>query len=249
MPVSGARIVPPIMAAMPTIAHNPGSPTFVPVPIRAPRAPPSINSGASTPPEVPAGLPSDLLLRRPDVRRGERQLAAATANIGVATAELWPKFFLTGAAGYQSLDAGTFLEPASKFWSAGPSVRWRLLEYPRLKAQINAQTAQQQQVLAQFDQTVLLSLEEVENALVAYGKEKERRLALAESVAASRRSVELANLLYTKGLGEFLNVLVSQRALYQAEDTLAQSDRAVTVNLVALYKALGGGWEPPAQSR
>lgn len=202
-----------------------------------------------TPPEVPAGLPSDLLLRRPDVRRGERQLAAATANIGVATAELWPKFFLTGSAGFQSLDAGTFLEPASKFWSAGPSVRWRLLEYPRLKAQINAQTALQQQVLAQFDQTVLLALEEVENALVAYGKEKERHLALAESVVASRRSVELANLLYTKGLGEFLNVLVSQRALYQAEDTLAQSDRAVTVNWVALYKALGGGWEPPAKSR
>ncbi len=197
------------------------------------------------PPEVPAGLPSDLLLRRPDVRQSERQLAAATARIGVAKAELFPKFFLTGTAGYQSLDAATLIEPASQFWSAGPSVRWRLLEYPRLKAEINAQTAQQEALLAQFNQTVLLALEDVENALVAYAKEKERYQSLRESVAASRRSVELANQLYAKGLGEFLNVLVNQRSLYQAEDALVQSERTMTENVVALYKALGGGWEVP----
>lgn len=198
------------------------------------------------PTEVPAGLPADLLRRRPDVRQSERQLAGATARIGVATAELFPKFFLTGNAGYQSLDAGNLIEPASKFWSAGPSVRWRLLEYPRLKAQIKAQTAQQEQALAQFNQIVLTSLEEVENALVAYGKERERFVSLSESVVASQRALDLANQLYTAGLGEFLSVLVAERTLYEAQDAQVLSQRAITENLIALYKALGGGWDPAA---
>lgn len=201
------------------------------------------------PPEVPAGLPADLLRSRPDVRRSERQLAATSARMGMATAEFFPKFFLTGTAGYQSLDAGSLFSPASKFWSAGPSVRWRLLEYPRLRAQVRAQDAQQNQALAQFEQTVLIALEDVENALVAYGKEKERLGALREAVDASRRAVELANELYAKGLGEFLNVLVAQRALYQAEDAVVVSQRTVSENLVALYKALGGGWAAPSPTQ
>ncbi|MCU0772323.1 MAG: efflux transporter outer membrane subunit [Verrucomicrobia bacterium] len=201
-----------------------------------------------TPPEVPAGLPSDLLLRRPDVRASERQLAAATAQIGVAEAELFPKFFLTGIAGFQSLEAGTLFSPDSQFWTAGPSVRWRILEYPRLKAQVNAQTAQQEESLARFNQTVLTSLEEVENALVAYGKEKERYRSLTEAVDSTRRSLDLADQLYTAGIGDFLNVLITQRALYEAEDALVQSERTVTSNLVALYKALGGGWDAQAGS-
>jgi NodT family efflux transporter outer membrane factor (OMF) lipoprotein len=196
-----------------------------------------------TPMEVPAGLPSDLLLRRPDVRRSERQVAAATARIGVATAELFPKFNLMGVAGYQSLDISTLISPGSEFWTAGPSVRWRLLEYPRLRAQIKAQTAEQEQLLAQYHQTVLTSLEDVENALVAYAKEKERYVAISEEVRANRRAFELASQVYTSGLGDFLNVLVAQRALYQTEDDEVTSQRAVTLNLVALYKALGGGWE------
>jgi outer membrane protein, multidrug efflux system len=200
------------------------------------------------PPEVPAGLPSELLRRRPDIQRSERQLAGATARIGVATAELFPKFYLTGAAGYQSLSTENLIEPASKFWSIGPLVRWRLLEYPRLKAQINATTAQQEQVLAQFNQVVLLSLEEVENAIVAYGNEKDRYTALSQSVTESRRSFELANELYTKGLGEFLNVLIAQRALFESEDAQVQSQRTMTQNAVALYKALGGGWQVETKS-
>jgi outer membrane protein TolC len=122
-------------------------------------------------------------------------------------------------------------------------VRWRLLEYPRLRAQIRAQTAQQEEALAQFEQTVLASLEDVENALVAYGKEKERYLALSEEADANRRALELARQIYRSGLGEFLNVLDAERSLFQAEDSLAQSQGTVSVNLVALYKALGGGWE------
>lgn len=201
------------------------------------------------PPEVPAGLPSELLRRRPDVRSSERHLAAATARIGVATAELFPKFSLTGAAGFQSLHLGNLISPASEFFSAGPSVRWRLLEYPRLRAQIRAQTAQQEEALAQFHQTVLTSLEDVENALVAYGNEKERYRALSEEVAADRRAFELANQVYTSGLSEFLNVLDAERSLYQAQDAQAQSQRAVSLNLVALYKALGGGWEPEVKKK
>jgi NodT family efflux transporter outer membrane factor (OMF) lipoprotein len=199
------------------------------------------------PPAVPAGLPSELLRRRPDIQRSERQLAGATARIGVATAELFPKFYLTGAAGYQSLSADNLIEPASKFWSLGPLVRWRLLEYPRLKAQIHATTAQQEQILAQFNQVVLLSLEEVENAIVAYGNEQDRYTALSQSVTESRRSFDLANELYTKGLGEFLNVLIAQRALFESEDAQVQSQRTMTQNAVALYKALGGGWQVEAK--
>jgi len=195
------------------------------------------------PPSVPVGLPSDLLLRRPDVRRTERQLASATAQIGVATAELFPKFNLIGTAGFQSLHAANFFSPASEFWNAGPTITWRLLEYPRLRATIRAQSAQQEEVLAQYYQTVLMSLEDVENALIAYGKEQERRRDLEESVQNNRRSLELANQLYTKGLGEFLNVLDSQRSLYIVEDQLVQSEQSVSINAVALYKALGGGWE------
>lgn len=197
----------------------------------------------SSPPSVPVGLPSDLLRRRPDVRRSERQLAAATAEIGVATAELFPKFSLTGLAGYQSLHTTDLIMPASKFWAAGPSVRWRLFEMPKLHAQIRVQTAEQEAALAQFQQTVLVSLEDVENALVAFGKEQERRRTLGEAVEASRRAVDIAHQQYTKGLGDFLNVVVAERALYESEDQLVNSDRTVALNLVSLYKALGGGWE------
>jgi len=196
-----------------------------------------------TPPGVPVGLPADLLRRRPDVRRSERQLAAATAEIGVATAELFPKFSLTGIAGFQSLHTSDLFAPSSRFWTAGPSVRWRLFEMPKLHALVRAQTAEQEEALALYQQTVLVSLEDVENALVAYGKEQERYQTLGEAVDASRRAVEIANQQYTKGLGDFLNVVVAERALYESEDQFVDSERTVSLNLVALYKALGGGWE------
>ncbi len=202
-----------------------------------------------TPPSVPVGLPSDLLLRRPDVRSSERQLATATAQIGVATAELFPKFSLTGLAGYQSLNAQNLISPGSEFWSAGPVVRWRLLEYPRLRAAIRSQSALADQALAQYHQTVLTALQDVENALVAYDREQERQRALSEAAHNSRRSLDLSNELYTKGVGDFINVLLAQRALYQAEDQLVLSQQTISTDLVSLYKALGGGWEsePPKQ--
>jgi NodT family efflux transporter outer membrane factor (OMF) lipoprotein len=195
------------------------------------------------PPEVPVGLPSDLLRRRPDVRRAERQLAAATANIGVQTAELFPKFSLTGVGGFQSFSAGDWFTGGSKYWSAGPSVTWRILDLGHVRSQIQTANTQAQQSLAMYDKAVLTSLEDVENALVAYSKEQARHRSLQEAVDASRSAVEISTELYKNGLTSFLSVVDAERSLYQAEDELVQSGRTVTVNLVALYKALGGGWQ------
>lgn len=197
----------------------------------------------SVPPAVPVGLPSELLRRRPDVRSAERQLAAVTADIGVETAELFPKFSLIGVGGFQSLSVSDWFVPQGKYWSAGPTVTWRFLDFGRIRARVKAANARQEQALAQYELAVLTALEDVENALVAYANEQVRYRALSAAVTANRRAVVLANDLYAKGLGDFLNVLDAQRSLYQSEDQLVDSTRAVAANLVALYKALGGGWE------
>jgi outer membrane protein, multidrug efflux system len=195
------------------------------------------------PPEVPIGLPSDLLRRRPDVRRAERDLAATTANVGVQTAELFPKFSLTGVGGFQSFSVSDWFNPSSRYWSAGPTVTWRILDYGRVRSQIKAASAQADQSLAAYEKTVLMSFEDVENALVAYANEQARYKALSDAVVANRASLELANDRYNNGLADFLNVLDAERSLYQSEDQLADSQGTVSVNLVTLYKALGGGWE------
>ncbi|MCG3147310.1 MAG: Solvent efflux pump outer membrane protein SrpC [Verrucomicrobiae bacterium] len=192
---------------------------------------------------IPVGLPADLLRRRTDVRRAEHELVAATAGIGMEVAELFPKFALVGSGGFQSLSASDWFVPAARYWSAGPTVTWRLLDFGRIRAQIKAANARQEQALAAYERTVLLAFEDVENALVAYANEQVGQRALAEAATANRRAVELANDLYTQGLGEFLNVLEAERALFQAEDQLVDSQRRLTTNLIALYKALGGGWE------
>ncbi|NLI82758.1 MAG: efflux transporter outer membrane subunit [Deltaproteobacteria bacterium] len=198
----------------------------------------------ATPPEVPAGLPSDLLRRRPDIRLAERELAAQTARIGVATAELFPRFSLTGALGLQSVSASDFFTSGSRFWSVGPTVRWPVFDAGRIRANIQVQNARQEQALAQYEKAVLKSFAEVESALVAYYREQSARRSYAEAVDATERAVEIANELYTQGLVDFLNVLINQRGLYQSQDQLAQSEQRVATDLVALYKALGGGWNP-----
>jgi multidrug efflux system outer membrane protein len=197
------------------------------------------------PPErIVAGMPSELLKRRPDVRRAERALAAATARIGEAEADLYPKFSLLGSFGSESVEATDFFHWPSRTWSMGPSVRWPIFQAGRLQANVAVQSARQEQARAVFEKSFLLALEEVENALVAYFRERERHGSLEEAVAANRRAVALAEDLQRKGLVSFLDVLDSQRALYAAEGLLAQSDAGVSINLVALYKALGGGWIP-----
>ena len=195
------------------------------------------------PPQVPVALPSELLLRRPDVRQAERQLAAATANIGVAKSDLFPKFYLTGAAGLQSISASDWFTGNSQFWSVGPTMQWRIFDAGRIRANIKVQNARQEQALASYEQTMLTAFEEVENGLVLYAKEQVRRRSLQDAVVSSQKSLETANKLYASGLTAFLNVLDAERSLYQAQDALVQSDRTISANLISLYKSLGGGWE------
>jgi NodT family efflux transporter outer membrane factor (OMF) lipoprotein len=201
----------------------------------------------AVPPTVPVGLPSELLLRRPDVALAERQLAAATANIGIAKADLFPKFYLTGVAGYQGVSADDWFTSGSRFWSAGPSVQWRIFDAGRIRANIQVQTARQEQALANYENTTLSAFEDVENALTAYAKEQIRRQQLEAAVKSSEESLHLANQLYANGLANFINVLDAERSLYQAQDALVQSDRTISANLIALYKSLGGGWETIGQ--
>ena len=195
------------------------------------------------PPQVPVGLPSDLLRRRADVRRAERQLAASTARVGVAVADLFPKFSLTGSLGLESSKFKTLWNADSNFWSIGPSISWPIFDAGRIWNNIQVQNALQEQAAIAYEQAVLVSLRDVEDALVAYDKEQTRRKSLESAVEANRRSFELATQLYEQGRQSFLNVLEAQRSLFLSEDALVQSDRTVSTNLIALYKALGGGWE------
>ncbi|MFA7235272.1 MAG: efflux transporter outer membrane subunit [Phycisphaeraceae bacterium] len=195
------------------------------------------------PSQVGVGLPSELLRRRPDIRRAERELAASTARIGVAVADLFPKFSLTGSFGLQSSDIGDLMHWTSRDFSIGPAMRWPIFDGGQLRAVVRVRTAQQEQALVRYQQTVLTALSEVEDAIVAYQTEQQRRQSLRQTVASSQEAADLADQLYRQGLTDFLTVLDAQRSLYQSQDVLAQSDRAVTINLIALYKALGGGWE------
>lgn len=198
----------------------------------------------AAPQSIPAGLPSDLLLRRPDIRAAERELAAATARVGVAVADLYPKFTLTGALTNQSIGLGSgMLDAANRVWNIGPGASWPIFDAGRIHANIAVQNARQQQSLARYEQSILLALEEVENALVGFVKEQERRTSLQAAVDANQRAVRLANERYNKGLEDFLSVLTAQAQVFAAEDLLVQSESAVLLNLLALYKALGGGWE------
>jgi multidrug efflux system outer membrane protein len=199
------------------------------------------------PPDVPAGLPSDLLRRRPDIRRAERELAAATATIGVATAELFPHFSLTGLLGLQSTTAADLLSRSSQFWTFGPSLRWPVFDAGRVRSMIQVATARQEAALALYEKTVLTALEEVESAMVGVLKGREADTALARAVETTGQSTDIALELYQKGLVDFLNVLQSEQALYQVQDQFVQHRQDLAITLVALFKALGGGWEPDAE--
>ena len=203
-------------------------------------------SAASDIPQVPekviAGLPAELLRQRPDIRRAERVLAAETADVGSATAGLYPAFSLSGTfalEAQQIKDAGNW---DSRTWGFGPAMRWNLFDGNRIRSNIKVQEAQTEQALLAYEQTVLQALEEVENTMVAYKEEQLRFEALQRSVAAAGKSVELVHTLYENGLTDFQNVLDMQRALTGEQDKWAKSEGQVVKNLVGLYKSLGGGW-------
>jgi NodT family efflux transporter outer membrane factor (OMF) lipoprotein len=195
------------------------------------------------PEQVATGLPAELLRRRPDIRQAERQLAAATARIGQAKADLYPQFALNGSFAWQSSDTHNLFDSPSRSWTVGPSVRWPVFDAGRIRANIKIRTAQQEQAMMSYEQTVLRAMEEVQDALVSFNTEQERRKSLQDAVRASQESVDLARELYRQGLSDFLSVLDAQRQLFQSQEALVLSDRALTTSLVALYKALGGGWE------
>jgi outer membrane protein, multidrug efflux system len=199
------------------------------------------------PPEVPIGLPSELLRRRPDVRRAERQLAAATARIGVATAALFPSFSLTGLYGLESTKISDFVTSGSRLWTLGSILQWPLFDAGKIRATIEVQNARQEQALLFYENAVLAALEDVENAIVIYSKDQETRRSLVAAVTANRQAVEISSELYVRGLVDFLNVLLSEGSLYQVEDQLVQNEQGVSTDLVGLFKVLGGGWDilPP----
>ena len=198
-------------------------------------------------PELPKtvviGIPAETLRHRPDIRRAERNLAAQTARIGVATADLYPKFRLFGTIGLESLSSGDFFEWASRTWSIGPGVSWKIFQGGAIRQNIEVQTARQEQALIQYEAAVLRAQEEVENILVAYAKEQLRRESLSKAATAAQRAALVAKDQYQAGLVDFNNVLDAQRSLLILQDVLHQSNGAVITNLVRLYKALGGGWK------
>lgn len=197
-----------------------------------------------SPPEIPVGLPSQLLERRPDIRSAERQIAAATANIGVAEADLFPKFALNGGSvGIDATSAGSLFDWNSQYFLVSPTVTWRVFDAGKILNNIRMQKASEQEALIQYRSTILTALQEVEDALSSYAMEQARRKDLTEALNQSEQSLSLARQQYEHGLSTFLNVLDAERNVYSAEDNLAQSNVQILTDLVALYKALGGGWE------
>jgi len=198
------------------------------------------------PPEVAVGVPADVLRRRPDVRQAERTLAAETARVGVATAELYPRFTLLGSIGLDALSLGNLFSASSRIYSLGPSVSWRLFDAGAVRKSIEVQSAVQEQALIAYEAAVLAALEEVEKALVAFAEEQNRRQSLREAVQAAERAVALAQAQYGAGMVDFRSMLEAERSQLSYQDQLVQSESAVTSNLIRLYKALGGGWTSPA---
>lgn len=195
------------------------------------------------PKEVPIGLPSDLLRRRPDIRAAEARLHGATARVGVATADLFPKISLTGSLGLESDQLKSVTSWSNRFWSIGPSVSWPIFDAGRIRSNIRFQEAAEQEALITYGRTVLTALQEVQSALVAYAREQEHRKLLSDAVTADRKAVDLSNKLYTQGQIDYLRVLDAERSLLASETALAQSDEAMSSVLISLYKALGGGWD------
>jgi outer membrane protein, multidrug efflux system len=187
-------------------------------------------------------LPSELLKRRPDIRRAERQLAIANASVGVATAELYPKVNLAAFLGLQNTTITDFT-PLGKSWSAASTLTMPIFNWGKLNANIKSKKTQFEQAFLTYQSTVLTAFQEVEDTLIAYRKEQERQQALLKATAANQIAVQLAKERYEKGLTGFIDVLQSQLALYQSESLLVTSNTKISSNLVALYKALGGGWQ------
>jgi NodT family efflux transporter outer membrane factor (OMF) lipoprotein len=195
------------------------------------------------PPRVPIGLPSELARRRPDVVQAEAQLHAATATIGVAVAAFYPSVTLSGSVGLQALQPSKFFSFNARQYAAGPGVTIPIFEGGELKATLQLREAQQAEAAVSYQKTVLQAWHDVDNALTAYQTEQARRDQLVQAVAQNQRALDLAQSRYQEGVADFLTVLVAETSLLSSQLQLADSTTTVSENLVALYKALGGGWE------
>ena len=200
------------------------------------------------PPQVAVGIPADLLRRRPDIRSAEAQAAAQCANIGVAKAELFPAFSLSGTFSFQASDVGNFALGQMFQWrsrnvQAGPSFQWNLFNYGRLTNQVRVQDARFQELIIGYQNAVLKAQQEVEDSLTAFLRFQVRARHLGESTAAARRSFDLSVLQYREGITDFTTVLTAQQALLNEQDSLAITLGDISRNLVGVYRALGGGWQ------
>lgn len=198
----------------------------------------------TVPPRVPVGLPSELTRRRPDIRQAEAQLHAATADIGQAEADFFPKITLSGSFALQSVQFKDLGNWASRTYGLGPSLTIPIFEGGRLRRTLELRRAQQQEAATNYQRVVLSAFHDVDNALIAYRSEQQRRDRLAAQVQQARRALGLSQQRFRQGVSDFLEVLNAQRTVLQAEQQLADSTTIVATDLVALYKALGGGWEP-----
>jgi NodT family efflux transporter outer membrane factor (OMF) lipoprotein len=193
------------------------------------------------PSAIDPGTPEELLARRPDIRSNERLLAAASARVGVATADLYPRVFVLGSVGVAASDFSNLFEGASAMYSIGPSVTWAVFDGGRIRGRIAVQDAQLDQAQLAYRQSILAALEDVENSLAAHRLEQERVRTLQAGREASERRVTLTVHRYERGIGDFLGVLDAQRQLTLIEDELARAQQDVTAGLIAVYKSLGGG--------
>ncbi len=203
------------------------------------------------PPAVPVGLPAQLLRRRPDIRAAEARLHAATANIGVATADLLPDVSLSASAGLQAVQFHNIFDLAANQWAIGPSLTLPIFEGGKLRAQLRLTRLQAKEAAVNFEKSVLTALTEVDDALTAYRDEQRRRAHLAEAVTQDHTALGLAQARYAQGIASYIEVLDAERNLLAAEQALSSSTATVSTDLVALYKALGGGWQrraAPARS-
>ena len=197
----------------------------------------------AVPGAVDAGLPLDLLKRRPDVQEAERELAGATARIGVATADLFPSLALTGAVGYQRQSVGGLPALGQHIWSAGPAAAWPLLDFGALDARVEVADLQTRALLVHYKQTIQAAVRDVDTSLGAYAAEQLSLGKLGTALVASQRAVTLANERYERGLTDFLNVVDAQRQEYVIQDEYAGVQVAAAERFIALYRSLGGGWE------
>ena len=195
------------------------------------------------PPEIPIGMPGDLLRRRPDIRRAERNLASATANVGVAIADLYPKFSITAAFGFDTNKPKYIVDWNSKYWALSPGVSWPIFDAGRINYNVDNRKEQRQQAADAYQLAVLTALKDVEDALDLYRTEQVRNQSLSDASRSAHQARDLAQQQYDQGIVDFVTVLTAEQAEFAADDSLAQSTRAISTNLVALYKALGGGWE------